>query len=242
MGRRAAKRIRANLTVQVWGTDRNGNRFNLIGQTVDVSRSGARLTGIRTDLAPKASITVQCRGQKAEFQVVWLGVQGDRRDGQVGLRCVELEGRLWPVDIPADEPDRYEAPKPPARSYETRKQDERRKHTRFPVKGNATVLTFMGMQSHEVKLGDISLGGCFLETERMLEIGQRVKLQLKIGTAAFEGSGLVRVCVPKQGMGIEFTQMEERDAKSLRELIRYLDEIEGTLGNIGPADEKAAGA
>ena len=54
------------------------------------------------------------------------------------------------------------------------------------------------------KLTDLSLGGCYMETESPFPLATRLDLRLKAGEHEAHAGGLVRVQHPGAGMGVEF--------------------------------------
>lgn len=63
--------------------------------TRDISSSGARLTGIRSSLHPGDKIILQYNDRKAAFQVIWAGSRNSNTEGEVGVRCLTPEAKIW---------------------------------------------------------------------------------------------------------------------------------------------------
>ena len=53
-------------------------------------RWGARLKGMTHSVAPGAILGVQNGDNQGRFEVVWVGENGTPREGQVGVRCVQI--------------------------------------------------------------------------------------------------------------------------------------------------------
>ncbi len=75
------------------------------------------------------------------------------------------------------------------------------------------------------QLTDISLGGCYVETESPFPQSSAVDLCLKAAGMEFHTEGLVRVMHPAHGMGIEFPARTEEQRKSVGEFIDFLDPL-----------------
>jgi DNA-binding response OmpR family regulator len=72
------------------------------------------------------------------------------------------------------------------------------------------------------KLTDMSLGGCYVETESPFPQSSAVDLCLKAIGMEIHTEGLVRVMHPTHGMGIEFPARTEEQRKSVEEFIEFL--------------------
>jgi DNA-binding response OmpR family regulator len=72
------------------------------------------------------------------------------------------------------------------------------------------------------KLTDLSLGGCYVETESPFPQSSAVDLCLKAAGMEIHTEGLVRVMHPAHGMGIEFPARTDEQRKSVGEFIEFL--------------------
>jgi len=72
------------------------------------------------------------------------------------------------------------------------------------------------------KLTDLSLGGCYVETESPFPQSSSVDLCLRTIGMEFHTEGLVRVMHPGHGMGIEFPSRTEEQRQSVTEFIEFL--------------------
>jgi DNA-binding response OmpR family regulator len=77
------------------------------------------------------------------------------------------------------------------------------------------------------KLTDMSLGGCYVETESPFPQSSAVDLCLKAAGMEIHTEGLVRVMHPSHGMGIEFPARTEEQRKSVGEFIEFLTKQPG---------------
>ena len=66
---------------------------------------------------------------------------------------------------------------------------------------------------NQCKLTDLSLGGCYVQTESPFPQSSAVDLCLRAPAMEIHAEGLVRVMHPGQGMGIEFPATHRRTAQ-----------------------------
>jgi len=74
----------------VSGLDRRGRAFVQEAKTLDISSVGARISGITFQLDPGSILSIQLGDRKARFQVLWVGEPGSEREGEIGLKCIEV--------------------------------------------------------------------------------------------------------------------------------------------------------
>ena len=74
----------------------------------------------------------------------------------------------------------------------------------------------------QCKLTDLSLGGCYVETESPFPQSSSVDLCLKAAGMEIHTEGFVRVMHPAHGMGIEFPARTEEQRKSVGDFIEFL--------------------
>lgn len=102
MGHRREERIPLQVSALVSGLDRGGRAFTQKAKTLDISNGGARITGISFELDPDSVLSIEFGNRTARFQVLWVGESGTEREGEVGLKCIEvgtnLKKRLLYVD------------------------------------------------------------------------------------------------------------------------------------------------
>jgi CheY-like chemotaxis protein/c-di-GMP-binding flagellar brake protein YcgR len=72
------------------------------------------------------------------------------------------------------------------------------------------------------KLTDLSLGGCYLESDSPFPEGALVDLCLKTGEMAIHTEGMVRVTHPGYGMGLEFPSRTPEQRSQVENLISFL--------------------
>jgi CheY-like chemotaxis protein len=72
------------------------------------------------------------------------------------------------------------------------------------------------------KLTDLSLGGCYVQTESPFPQSSAVDLCLRAAGMEIHTEGLVRIMHPGHGMGIEFPARTEQQRKSVGDFIEFL--------------------
>lgn len=101
MPRRYDMRIPTVMEVKVRGVDTQGNRFEQVARTINVSRTGARLEGVA--FVQGAQSVELRRGwfRKARFRVIWTGRPTGSQADHVGLRLLEKDASFWGIPFPA---------------------------------------------------------------------------------------------------------------------------------------------
>lgn len=95
---RKEQRLQAVLPVKITGIDIDGEPFQGLGHTLDVSHNGARLANVNVPLREGCVVRIQ-RGMKAaNFRVVWMGEKGTRDAGRIGVECLEAVKNFWGLD------------------------------------------------------------------------------------------------------------------------------------------------
>jgi CheY-like chemotaxis protein len=79
------------------------------------------------------------------------------------------------------------------------------------------------------KLTDLSLGGCYVETESPFPEGALVDLCLRAAGMEIHADGVVRVMHPASGMGIEFPSRTSEQRETVAHFIDFLTSRPGTV-------------
>jgi CheY-like chemotaxis protein len=79
------------------------------------------------------------------------------------------------------------------------------------------------------KLTDLSLGGCYVETEAPFPERSLVDLGLKTGEMEVHTEGMVRVAHPGHGMGVEFPSRTAEQRAKVEDLINFLRNTPQTM-------------
>ena len=73
---------------------------------------------------------------------------------------------------------------------------------------------------HEVRVDDVSLGGCFVNTYGKVELGEHVDLQIQLPSGDWLSvRGHVASYQPGVGFGMSFDSLNERETATLRRLL-----------------------
>ena len=175
MGNRRKLRLKMVLPVRIWGADVDGKPFSQLAHTLDLTSSGARVGGMRVLLNSREVVWLQCRHRKAQFRVVWTGRPGGSREHQVGIECTEQMRNIWGLEMEAEAAsDPYESPEPIG---EDRGGKEHRRHIRYPVAGRVDVRNpYATSGGFSAQIGDVSAGGCYIQTGTPWPIASPVRL------------------------------------------------------------------
>ena len=93
------QRISIKLPVRIWGMDSVGKLFNTDAHTVDITPIGACIQGVSASLERGSIIGVQCGRSQARFRIVWMGQRGTNRQGQIGVRSLDLGKYIWGISL-----------------------------------------------------------------------------------------------------------------------------------------------
>jgi hypothetical protein len=241
MNKRTEPRLAQDAPVRIFGMDSQGHPIHLATTTFDVSKSGARLNGLRCWDYPGEIIGVRHGMEKARFRIVWVGHPGTPLDGQIGLQCMEVGRYIWGVMPPASDgkpaslgsdslglggrsQPRGFASQMAISQASGSGPDRRRRDQRFTSAGGVNVREVGTGVPQWTMLHDISAGGCYVETTSPLLPLTRVEMTLQIGDLRIECKGSVTVKHPLVGMGIKFGEMTPLNRDRLLHLIATLEE------------------
>src|SRR5258707_11133456 len=101
---------------------------------------------------------------------------------------------------------------------------ERRQHTRYAVDAWAEVMVKDGTMLFRGRVLDVSVGGCYIETEAKLKLapGTPVEMGFRVNDDVFRCDAMSRMVRPR-GAGFLFASL---DARMQRELDRLIQELE----------------
>src|SRR5512140_2377451 len=88
---------------------------------------------------------------------------------------------------------------------------ERRRGPRYKCEGSVAFKTEGIDMKTWATFTDISLGGCYVELAATLPIRTPLNMVLDVKGVRVEVNGIVRTSYPLVGMGIEFTEIAERE-------------------------------
>ncbi len=100
MRKRLELRHSLALPVRIWGMDANGQMFEEYATTVDVTTTGAHITGIKHLLHRGCIIGVEHRSSRARYRVTWVEGADDDKPAKVGVQLIETGKFIWGRVIP----------------------------------------------------------------------------------------------------------------------------------------------
>jgi len=244
MPQRFEPRLAKQASVRIFGMDSKGHPINQAATTMDVSKRGARLAGVRGWDYPGETIGIRYGTEKARYQIVWVGLPNSPVDGQIGCMCVESGKYIWDFSPPTAEPVVSHAPAVPSPARAIGNQiglapmiphyaDRRRKDQRFVVQGGANIREVGKNIPQWTMLHDLSMGGCYVETTAPLPVHSRVEVTIQVGDLRIDARGAVTVKHPLVGMGIKFAEMSPLNRDRLRHLIGSLERTESQSASQG---------
>ena|SRR6266849_5409741 len=74
------------------------DRVALLAYTVDITDSGARLGGLRTELQLGMIVSLQRGSHKAKFRIAWVRELAPN-ELQAGVECLEPRSNFWGVNL-----------------------------------------------------------------------------------------------------------------------------------------------
>jgi hypothetical protein len=216
MGQRREPRKDIQHPVRIFGTDANGKVFSENVTTINISREGVKLGGVKASIKPGEIIGVTYKDKKGRYTVKWVGKPGDTDQGQLGLLALAPEKSIWDFPLPAPGIDEF---------GRHSKGSERRKHPRLKCI-NSAELNVDG-QSAPIwgKAVDLSLGGCFIEMPIPLPPKTKLKIGLWVQDNKLRLTGRVVSSRPGFGIGVEFIEIAPEDAERLRQFLRSITRL-----------------
>jgi hypothetical protein len=216
MGQRRETRKDITVPVRIFGTDANGRPFSENVTTINVSRDGVKLSGVKALLKPGETIGLVFGTNKARFHVRWVGEDNTASAGQIGLQSAPSERSIWDFPLPAPGFDEF---------GRRSKGTDRRKNPR--LKCMNSVELYPEGESAKVwgKASDLSLGGCFVEMPTPLRVGTVLKMILWIKDEKLQVKAKVVNSRPGFGIGIEFQEMPPDGTARLREFLSSITRI-----------------
>jgi hypothetical protein len=100
LGKRRELRHTLVFPVRIWGLDATGQMFEQYATTVDVTTTGAQITGIKHLLQRGCVIGVEHCSSRARYRVTWVKSTEDDRPGEVGVQLIETGKFIWGRVIP----------------------------------------------------------------------------------------------------------------------------------------------
>jgi hypothetical protein len=190
--------------VRILGTDAHGKIFSENVTALDVSQSGTRLGGLRSQIKVDEIVGLTYGKSKVHFRMKWAGPAGSPSEGQVGLLNLSPEKPFW------------DFPLPHGMAADTfRSAVERRRSPR--VKCSISVeLNRDGQPVIWGKASDLSVGGCFVEMPIPLPVETGFAIALWLGETKLRLQGQVASTSPGFVIGVRFTDVSPETQELLQ--------------------------
>ena len=208
MGKRREPRKEIKVAVRIFGTDRGGQVFSEKVFTTNVSRHGAELIGVQSQIAKDEVIGLTYGATKCHFRVMWTGEPGTPKDGHIGLLNLSPEKSLWDFPLP-----------PPSYDGTVRDAHDRRAHPRFKTTNSVELYPNGQATPIRARTADISLGGCFVEMPIPIPKGTPVRIGIWVRDNKLWAEAKVITSTPGFGIGLQFTQISEAEKAQLQQFL-----------------------
>jgi PilZ domain len=210
MGRRSQPRKPIAVPVRIFGTDKHGQVFSEKVSTVNISRTGAEIAGLRAELALDEIVGLTCGSNRVHFRVKWIGTAGTPKAGHVGLLNIAPEKPLWDFPLLPDATDVYQPG-----------SIEQRTTARYRCQ-NSIEAHVAGGASFWGTVADLSLGGCYVEMPLPLEPGTKLKVGIWFGQTKAWARAQVAHTTPGVGVGLKFIEISDQDRDVIRRFVESL--------------------
>lgn len=211
MGKRREPRKEVTVPVRIFGTDSGGQIFSEKVNTVNVSRHGAELNGVKAQLKAEEIVGLTYGQNKGHFRVQWVGPPGTPKAGHVGLLNLSPEKTLWDFPLPLATLDAT-----------VRDSQDRRRHPRFKSMNSVEIYPDGQTTPIRARTADLSLGGCFIEMSTPLTVGTQVRLGLWVRETKIWLKGKAVSLAPGFGNGVAFLEVGELEQSELK---TFLDSL-----------------
>ncbi len=172
-----------------------------------MSRVGVEVCGVTAKLKIDEVIGVTHGANKVHFRVKWMGQPGTPSAGCAGLENLTPEKPLWSTPLPEAVPDSPQ-----------KKSLERRRHPRIKCVTSVEIHPEGGAVIWG-KATDLSIGGCYVEMPIPLKSGTKLRVGIWMGSNKTWVKAVVTNSTPGFGIGVQFTTIDEKDTKLLKEFL-----------------------
>lgn len=228
----------------------SGQAYSGTAQTLDISRSGVRLSNAEFLTRVGEVVTLQYQQRRAKYRVMWLGDAEGPERGLAGLQPLPSQPQIWGLDPGTGRPDNYRpsstseteaaevgsavvplasemavpeegTASAPAAASERPADRERRSSPRYDC--DRGVVCWREGITVPVwgKLRDLSMKGCSVETPVVFEVGTRLKLVLLVFGTKLRVAGEVRSSSGKM-MGVLLTTIHREDRSKFQAVLNRL--------------------
>jgi len=101
---------------------------------------------------------------------------------------------------------------------------DRRRNVRYDCEGTGQTSVAGTWKPVEVRVLNLSLGGCYVETNWPCEVGTRLEVLLRVNGLPFRSMGVVRAVYGSSGLGVEFIGLSALRQRQLQDLLVELEE------------------
>jgi methyl-accepting chemotaxis protein len=92
---RTDRRSNIAVSVKLVATDVHGHAFEQEVMSVDISKRGARLKGVRGELRPDSQVSLARSDKVEQFKIAWVGRENTDRAGQIGVSALNPATSFW---------------------------------------------------------------------------------------------------------------------------------------------------
>ena len=118
------------------------------------------------------------------------------------------------------------------------RQDERRRHLRFPFTVDAEAIEHQTQAKVRGRTSDLSLGGCYIDAMTPFPVGTVVQIRLTKGGVIFSADAVVKHTKMGLGMGVAFTAAAPQQVRIFQ---KWLNDLSGK-SSPEPADAEQSSA
>ncbi len=104
-----------------------------------------------------------------------------------------------------------------------------RRHQRVATPKGVWVAWQDGKQQNVSRVRDLNVGGLFIATPTPLAVGTTVNVLLSVPEGEIRSRAVVRNIIPKEGMGVQFTEMSAENQVRVDKLVARLLFAESNL-------------
>ncbi len=102
---------------------------------------------------------------------------------------------------------------------------EHRRYPRYTCTGGADI-HILGMPRHAWgNIGDLSRGGVYVEIAETLPLGMEVEVRVEVHEIAVYARGKIVTCHPGVGVGVAFTELDEKNRADLERVMQDLESV-----------------
>lgn len=102
---------------------------------------------------------------------------------------------------------------------------EKRQYPRYTCSGGADI-HILGTPIHVWgNIGDLSRGGVYVEIAETLPISSKVEVLVEVQDIALHATGTIVTCHPGVGVGVTFTQLDEKNRAGLERVMQDLESV-----------------